>query len=224
MLTDIHSTPLSSVEHLFTSLLLKVLEQDENRLLQTLKNINVYRLSRGTEPLFRSISSSRLTNNLIQHISLFLSFINYTLLESILKPRYDDSDLRNYIRQLENLKITELPPLLHHTKDIESFCPHLVVIEFHRDVKSVEDLNCIRQTFCNVHQLEQHSVIFYSLDKEKRELGCLIVETAERSVMEMPHCSTLFSNRLKESKVVRISFKESVLLDLSNVEGMFTCL
>ena len=145
---DEDSTPLSLVEHLFTSLLLKIFDLDESSLLRTLRNFEVYKFSLVNEPLLRNIPNT-LTNEMIQYINSFLSFINYTLLESILKPHYSDSDLRDYIRQLENLKISELPPLLHHTKTVEGFCCDLVVIQYHSDVRSVEDLNQIKQTFCS---------------------------------------------------------------------------
>lgn len=161
--------------------------------------------------LMKDISTIK---DLMLLLNSYWSFFNYSLLEKLIKrfggQKIKDDILKNYVTQLQELSMSEIPVILHHLPRVEGFCKdHLIVTmapEFFTS-PSVDDLLLIHDGVARVLRIERFGLLLRHINTVKHQVNFLIANTSKENLLEF---SQLDMSSLKEIKIVSIEFQGTV--------------
>ncbi len=218
-------TKLSKVDELFAGLVVEVTKFELQQLKIALDNLSTHR---PWVPVYEKFFTNDMSDvleatsvlNLIFALMSYWSFINFQLLQYIiefnpaLKTKMDD-----YINLLSEIKISELPLLLHPDCKVNRFSDDPVILQMEVNFMHegrVKNLLNILAAVLNVLNLEHQSILLKSIDKNKHEIHLLIVANATNSLIDgIPNSSSIL---LKEQKVAQVFFKGRKILTLTDEE------
>lgn len=180
--------------------------------------------------MFSNIEEISTLRDLILYLNKYWSFFNFTLLEKLIKKfKINDAEIKQYISNLQEVSIQELPVLVHHPQSIEGFTKETLSVTM---IPGFFDLSCeelllFHQRLTDTLRIERFALLLRQINQTENKLEFTVAETANIDVYKL---NSLDLHSLEECYVSAVEFQgtkqsqtyESTLKDEENDdEGIY---
>ena len=140
-------------------------------------------------PLFTNIKEKSTLRDLMLHLNKYWSFFNFALLEKLIKKfmRDDNAELKQYISNLEELSVIELPVLVHPHNHVEGFSSDTLSVTMVPEFSSFscEKLRIIHSRIAGIFRIECFALLLKEIKQNENKLEFIVAETAYIDVQKL---------------------------------------